>query len=240
MMEPSDKIVKRKLSDHVLERLIDLINSGQFEPGDTFPSERELMEQYGVGRPAVREAMQALQNAGLIAVQQGQRPKFTRPTPGSIISQIDMAARHLLNASAKSLEHFKDVRHLFEVGIVRQAARNATEKDLARMKETLDLQESYHKSNPDKFLDADIAFHIAIAEATENPIFVATSQAMLRWLKHFNPNIIRLDGKEHITLKEHRRIFECISAHDVDGATYAMTDHLNRTRGIFQVKDNAV
>lgn len=237
-MEPSDKIVKRKLSDHVLERLIDLINSGEFAPGETFPSERELMEQYGVGRPAVREAMQALQNAGLIAVQQGQRPKVTTPTPGGIISQIDMAARHLLNTSSRSLEHFKDARHLIEVGIVRQAARKATEEDVARMKETLDLQERYHTSEPDKFLDADIAFHIAIAEATENPIFVATSQAMLGWLKHFNPNIVRLDGKEHITLNEHRKIFECIAAHDVDGATLAMTDHLNRTRGIFKVKND--
>lgn len=235
-MKRSEKIVKRKLSDHVLDRLMELINSGQFAPGDIFPSERELMEQYGVGRPAVREAMQALQNAGLIEVQQGHRPKVTEPTPVSIISQIDIAARHLLTTSPNSLEHLKDVRQLIEVGIVVQAAQKATEEDLARIRATLDLQERYYKSDPDKFVDADIAFHNAIAETTGNPIFVATSRAMLGWLKQFNPKIVRLDGKEHYSLKEHRKIYEFIAANDPDGAAYAMTDHLKRTREIFQVK----
>lgn len=237
-MEHTQKIVKRKLSDYVLDRLMELINSGQFAPGDTFPSERELMEQFGVGRPAVREAMQTLQNAGLIAVQQGQRPKVTEPTPIGIISQIDIAARHLLNTSPKSLENLKDTRQLFEVGIVRQAAEKATEEDLERMKAALDLQERYRKSDPDKFVEADISFHIAIAEATGNPLLVATSQAMLGWLKHFNPNIVRSDGKEQFSMNEHRKIFECISAHDPDGAAYSMTAHLKRSRELFQIKKN--
>jgi len=217
---------------------MELINSGQFASGDIFPSERELMEQYGVGRPAVREAMQALQNAGLIAVQQGHRPRVTEPTPIGIMSQIDTGARHLLNTSPKSLEHLKDARRLFEVGIVRLAAEKANEEDAARMKAILDLQERYHESEPDKFVDADIAFHIAIAETTRNPVFVATSHAMLGWLKQFNPNIVRLDGKEHFSLNEHRTICEFILAHDPDGAAYAMTDHLNRTSEIFQIRKN--
>lgn len=239
-MERTPIIVKRKLSDHVLDRLMDLINSGEFAPGDTFPSERELMEQYGVGRPAIREAMQTLQNAGLLSVQQGHRPRVTNPTPTGIISQIDIAARHLLSSSPKSLEHLKDARQLYEVGIVRQAAEKATEEDLVEMKALLDLQERYHKSERDKFLDADIAFHIAIAKTTGNPIFVAISHAMLGWLKQFNPNIVRLDGTEHVSLKEHKKIYEYISAHDPDGAAYAMTDHLNRTRKIFRIEENTV
>lgn len=235
-MNSAHKIVKRKLSDDVLDRLRELINSGQFAPGDTFPSERELMERFGVGRPAIREAMQALQSAGLIAVQQGQRPRVTEPTAQGIISQIDMAAHHLLNKSPSSLEHLKDARLLYETGLVRRAAEKATEEDAVKMKAALDLQERYYETEPDKFVEADIAFHIAIAEATKNPIFVATSYAMLGWLKQFNPKIVRLDGKEHITLDEHRKIYEFIVNHDPDGAAYAMTDHLNRSREIFRSK----
>lgn len=233
-MAGTDKIVKRKLSDDVLERLMQLIGSGEFAPGDTFPSERELMEQFGVGRPAVREAMQSLQNAGLVAIQQGQRPKVTQPTALGMISQIDVAARHLLNNSPGSLEHLKDARLLFEVGIVRRAAENSTAEDAERMRAALARQERYFQTEPDKFVEADIAFHIAIAETTKNPIFVAVSQAMLRWLKQFHSNIVRLDGKEPVTMTEHRRIFERIVARDPDGAAFAMTDHLKRSRAIFR------
>ena len=114
-MERQQPIIKRKLSDEVLERLVELIRSGEFAHGDTFPSERELMKQFGVGRPAVREAMQSLQNAGLISVNQGHRPKVTQPTALGMISQIDIAARHLLNSSPGSLEHLKEARLLVEV-----------------------------------------------------------------------------------------------------------------------------
>jgi DNA-binding FadR family transcriptional regulator len=233
-MDIAEKIVKRKLSDDVLDRLMKLIASGRFAPGDTFPSERELMEQFGVGRPAVREAMQSLQNAGLITIQQGQRPRVTQPTALGIISQIDIAARHLLNSSPGTLEHLKDARLLFEVGIVRRAAENPTPEDIERMQAALALQQQYFRTEPDKFVEADIAFHIAIAETTKNPIFVAISRAMLRWLKEFHTNIVRLDGKEPVTMKEHQRILELIIARDPDGAAYAMTDHLNRSRAIFR------
>lgn len=239
-MEGSEKIVKRKLSDDVLERLMQLIGSGQFAPGDTFPSERELMEQFGVGRPAVREAMQSLQNAGLIAIQQGQRPKVTQPTALGIFSQIDVAARHLLNSSPGSLEHLKEARLLFEVGIVRRAAENPTTEDAERMQAALEMQKVYFQTQPDKFVEADIAFHIAIAEATKNPIFVAISRAMLSWLKQFHTNIVRLDGKEPFTMSEHQRIFEMIVAKDPDGAAYAMTDHLKRSRAVFRNEKYAV
>jgi DNA-binding FadR family transcriptional regulator len=233
-MNTAHKIIKRKLSDDVLGRLRELIDAGQFAPGDTFPSERELMERFGVGRPAIREAMQALQNAGLISVQQGQRPKVTEPTAIGIISQIDMAAQHLLSKSPSSLEHLKDARLLYETGLVCRAAEKATAEDHLKMKLALDLQERFYRTEPDKFVEADIAFHIAIAEATKNPIFVATSRAMLGWLKQFNPKIVRLDGKEHITLDEHRKIYDFIVNHDPDGAAFAMTDHLNRSREIFR------
>ena len=60
-----DRIVRRKLSDEVFDRLKAFIAWGELQPGDEMPSERDLMEQFGVGRPAIREAMQQLSNMGL-------------------------------------------------------------------------------------------------------------------------------------------------------------------------------
>lgn len=233
-MESDQHITKRKLSDEVLDRLMVLIKSGVFAPGDTFPSERELMKRFGVGRPAVREAMQSLQNAGLVAVNQGHRPKVTEPTAQGIISQIDMSARHLLDNSPSTLNHLKEARLLFEVALVRRAAEQATDEDIKRMHDALTVQKQTFQTDPDKFVEADMAFHIAIAESAKNPIFVAASRAMLGWLGDYHVNIVRLDGKEPITLGEHQKIFEMIEAKDPDGAAYAMTDHLNRSRELFR------
>lgn len=237
-MDSTQKIVKRKLSDDVTDRLLEMIESGGFAPGDTLPSERELMERFGVGRPAIREAMQSLQSAGLIAISHGQRPRVTQPTAHGIIAQIDLAARHLLNSSPASLEHLKDARRLFEAGIVRLAAEKATGEDVERIQTALDKQSQYFQAEPIKFVEADMAFHIAIAETTKNPIFIATSQAMLGWLKQFHFKILHWEGKEKITLAEHQIIIDLIAVNDHVGAEEAMIAHLNRSRSIYRVDYN--
>ena len=237
-MNNSQKIVKRKLSDDVTDRLLEMIDSGKFAPGDTLPSERELMERFGVGRPAIREAMQLLQSAGLIAISHGQRPRVTQPTAHGIIAQIDLAARHLLNSSPASLEHLKDARLLFETGIVRQAAEKATEADIERLQAALDRQKQCFKAKPNQFVEADMAFHIAIAETTKNPIFIATSQAMLGWLKQFHSKLLHWEGNEHITLEEHQKIVDLIASNNSEVAEQAMIDHLNRSRSSYQLDNN--
>src|SRR5579871_1886282 len=93
----SDPIVRRKLSDEVFDRLKSLISSGELQPGDAMPSERDLMERFGVGRPAIREAMQQLSNMGLLTISHGERAKVRQPTARSILQQIDAVAHVLLS-----------------------------------------------------------------------------------------------------------------------------------------------
>ena len=92
--DQTEKIVKRKLADDVVARLVEIIETGEFSQDDTLPSERDLMSRFGVGRPAIREALQQLQHLGLIEISQGQRPTVRHPTVFEVVSQIDQAAKH--------------------------------------------------------------------------------------------------------------------------------------------------
>src|SRR3954453_3696671 len=176
-MNVSDPIIRRKLSDEVFLRLKRLIVSGELQPGDEMPSERELMERFGVGRPAIREAMQALANMGLVAISHGERAKVLKLTAQSIFKQVDVAAKIMLSSSADSLEHLKSARIFFERGMVGEAAAKATEEDVARLHATLDEQRG-KLGQAEAFIAADMKFHTQIAALSGNPIYVAVSEAM--------------------------------------------------------------
>ena len=90
-----EPIVRRKLSDEVFDRLKGMIVSGELAPGDAMPAERDLMARFGVGRPAIREAMQALAGMGLIAISHGERARVLAMTPQSVVRQVDRAAEIL-------------------------------------------------------------------------------------------------------------------------------------------------
>src|ERR1700722_19027940 len=127
----SDPIVRRKLSDEVFERLKTLVTTAEVHPAEATPSERDPVERLGVGRPAIREAMQQLSNMGLLTISHGERAKVRQPTAKSIFQQVDAAAHVMLSSSPKSLEPPKQARRFFERGMVREAAAKATKENIA-------------------------------------------------------------------------------------------------------------
>jgi GntR family transcriptional regulator, sialic acid-inducible nan operon repressor len=224
----SDPIVRRKLSDEVFDRLKSLITSGELQPGDAMPSERDLMERLGVGRPAIREAMQQLSNMGLLTISHGERAKVRQPTAKSIFQQVDAAAHVMLASSPKSLEHLKQARRFFERGMVREAATKATATDIANLRETLELQRA-NLGDANAFIGADMRFHTRIAVITGNPLFEAVSEAMLGWLKEYHTEMLIWTGKENVTLSEHEEIIKCVASGDPDAAERSMIKHLDRS-----------
>jgi GntR family transcriptional regulator, sialic acid-inducible nan operon repressor len=231
-MLENQKIIRRKLSDQVLDRLLQAIESGEYSPGTQMPSERDLMTAYGVGRPAVREALQTLANRGLITISHGERARIVQPTAADVIRQIDGAARHLLTTSPQSLEHLKGAREFFEVGMASEAARRAGPKDVARLEAALNEQKGRLQASTASFVAADMAFHTAIATVTQNPVFEAVSRAMLQWLSLFHSSLLHRKGRD-VTLAEHRKILEAIAARDPERAANAMRSHLRRASPLY-------
>lgn len=232
-MSDTLKISRRKLSDDVFERLYAMLLNGDYRPGDNLPSERQLMEMFGVGRPAVREAMQSLERAGLVSIHHGQRPTVTMPTASGVLSQIELTAMHMLSSSPQSLEQLKEARAFFELGMVARAAEKAMDRDIERLETLLEAQRAHLNGDVGAFIKADMSFHVAIAEITGNAIFIAVSKAMLDWLANFHTAALHWKGNEHVTLEEHTRILEAIRSRDGDAATDEMRAHLDRAGRLY-------
>ncbi len=232
-MNTGDRIQKRKLSEDVRLRLLDLIESGDARPGDTLPSERELMESLGVGRPAIREAMQALERTGLIEIRHGERARVAEASLGRMVDQVSETMKHLLSHSTASLENLKEARITFELEMARIAARRHSTNDVARLEQTVDAQSAAQDSIT-RFRLLDGQFHRDIAAISGNPIWMALSDALFRWLNDFHVDLVSVPGLEKVTLAEHRAIIAAIRTGSADTAAAAMSDHLNRANELYR------
>lgn len=227
-----EQIQRRKLFQEVLDRLLQRIRSGELAPGDQLPSERDLMAFYGVGRPAVREALQALANSGIVEIAHGERARVVVPTAQLLIAQVAGGARHLLRSQPDMLAHLKEARVFLETGLARTAAERATADDVVRLRRRLDEHRAA-MVELDQFLLRDMAFHREIALISGNPIFPAIVEALFHWASEYYQTIVRAPGVESLTLAEHQRIVEAIAAHDADGAATAMHEHLTRANALY-------
>jgi len=233
MITPDQPIQRRKLSHEILDRLLKLIETEGLAPGDPLPSERELMTAFGVGRPAVREAMQGLERMGIIRISHGERARVAEPTIGHILDQISQTARHLLGISPAGLQHLKEARLMFELQVVRQAVTKCRDEDVKRLEKIVALQES-HRGNPADFLAADGAFHREIAVISGNPIYAAVSEAMFDWLKRYRVSAVRSPGLEDLTVAEHREVLDGMRDRDVVAAANALERHLMRANKLYR------
>lgn len=232
-------IIRRKLADEVRDRLLTMIRGGELQPGDQLPSERSLMEQFGVGRPAVREALQSLGTAGLIEINHGERARIAIPDTASMFHRIGQTMLHLLQTSPQTLEDLKVARLLFEVGMAKLAATNATSEDIQSLEMLVQRQQAAIEDSAG-FVTADMAFHTAIASISRNSVCKMLSEAMLDWLFHFRRDLLRIPGSEIITMAEHRRIVGAIAARDAEEAEKAMTDHLTRSDQRYRILEDAM
>lgn len=139
------------------------IASGKFKPGEKLPSEPVMMKQFGVGRSSIREAIRVLSNKGLVRVQQGLGT-FVDVQNGTLVPWYD----RLRTSTAIDLN---EVRQLLELKIAEKAAQNRTQKDITNLTRLLKKRLAAAKNNlADECIDADIQFHIAIADAAKNDI----------------------------------------------------------------------
>lgn len=225
------RIERKTLSEQVAEQLEADILEGRLGENDQLPSERELMEQFGVGRPAVREALFYLQQLGLIAINSGTRARVIRPTAEAVMARLSGVTRQLLS-KPDGQQYFQEARALFEISLARYAARHASDEDLARLRAA--LQENRDAMGDEaRFKRSDNDFHGVLASIGRNPIFDAIHVALSEWLDDRRAQVLQQKDEDKAALSSHIEIVEAIESRDPDAAEAAMRRHLDRHYGTY-------
>ena len=147
------------------------------------------------------------------------------------MTSLSSSAKYLLSDD-NSIRHFQDARALFETGLARDAARNATPKDIRHLSDALDAN---YKSIGDirRFEDSDVAFHYAVATIPKNPIYVVMHRAIIDWLVDQRCVTLSYPGQNRIAFEAHVAIFEAIKAHDPELADTRMRSHLGQVAKLY-------
>ncbi len=218
-------IVNQRLYQQVADSIRQQIHSGAMPPGSRLPSEKVLAQQLGVSRPTVREAMIALEIAGLVEIRTGSG-SYVRNRASTLPPTVDTGPGpiELLNA-----------RMIIEGEIAAEAAQKATAEDLDGIAATLHEMESLI-ARGEHSRAVDQSFHVLIARASGNDVLASIVGEL--WAGMFSPLFhqfserTRLVRRQDAALTEHRAIYAALRTRDALGARAAMRQHLMQVQAI--------
>ena len=223
MVDIAPTFVRERLYEQVADYIEELVNSGQLRPGDKLPPERELAETLRVARGVVREAVKVLAARGLVTVRPGLGTYISEVSADAISDQLHRYFR-LGNQSHSDLI---ELRQILEVEFAALAAQRAEAEDLAEMRDAMEEMDR-HIDQAQVYIDADQAFHLAIARAARNEMFPLLLDAVGGYLKASRMMIFRAPGAPQRGQEWHRRLITAIERHDAAAARQAMREHMTQ------------
>ena len=211
----------RRVHDILVERFRSLIRGGVLKSGERLPSERLLAEQLQVSRSSVREAIRSLELQGLVVSKRGSGTFIETDNLESIVSLIAST----LSGGTETLKDIFEMRHLLEPQIAAVAARRANHQEVQDLKAILADQERQIREGGSG-VDADTAFHFALASASHNTALIKVVSAVEDILRQSRDQSMQVPGRANRSLESHRRILHMVQSGDGDGARIAMEHHL--------------
>lgn len=227
--EAMESTPPRQLADVVAERIEQLIVDGVLKAGQPLPSERRLVEKLGVSRTALREGLKQLRGRGIIETSHGR---------GSFVASLAARAEtsplmHLLGSQPRTLYDLFEVRGMLEAESARLAALRGTKADHILITRRYEEMVAAHGADvsPTDHARLDHAFHLAICEASHNPVLVHTLSSLndlllssvfasVNNLYHREPHKRGID-------RQHARLYNAVIGKLPEQARKAAADHIN-------------
>jgi GntR family transcriptional regulator, transcriptional repressor for pyruvate dehydrogenase complex len=215
-------IERRNTYELVAESLLALISERHLKPGDTLPTERELMQHYGVGRSSVREALRMLESKGLISA--GGSGAFA---VADFRNPLNDSLSLLLAVEEGSLRELFEVRRIVEGEAVALATERGSESYLERMRDATEVMRE-GLADREEYIEADVAFHLTIAEATQNRLILHLMHAIRDQLERALGSIYKIPGSPEQSIEDHGLIIAAMAKGRPDEARERMREHLAR------------
>jgi len=225
---PFQAVATQRLYEQVAGQVTDLVARGEFKPGDRLPPERDLAKVLGVSRPTVREAMIALEMAGLVEVRVGAGTFVTDK------AKHNGANGRLFEGAGSSPLELIAARRTIEPEVAALAAQTATAAEITAIGETMAMIGAARDTPAHRA--ADHLFHVRIGIASHNGVLTAIVDDC--WAEMYSPMFERMGAitgliaarcspqQRDKTIAEHDAVYQAIAAHDAAVARAAMDSHL--------------
>lgn len=226
-------------AETVYKKMLRSIRSGDWQVGSSIPSERDLIDHFGVSRIAIREAVSMLRGLGVVDVSHGRRTRVRKID----VKIFDQLLPMMLSAGGqRTFEQVFEVRLAIESRTAHLAALSRTEEQLKAMRL---LVEKFRKQSRmvgrSAALKTDLKFHLLIAESTQNPLFSTLLEAISRFVVFGQVQSCKDDPvRRQRAVASHNAILDAIADRDADLARAEMEAHLrfSATRVIDAMADN--
>ncbi|MDL2272782.1 FadR family transcriptional regulator [Desulfovibrio sp. OttesenSCG-928-I05] len=222
------KVVKKTVADQVIDQIKSLLSGGDLRPGSQLPPERQLAEMLGVSRPSLREALRALEYAGVLETRVGEGVFVS---DGSCMLSNNLQMSHLLQQYA--LEEMIEVRKVLETASIKLAVERASDEDIACIRKVHEESKAELHSR-EGFAHSDYAFHQAIVEAAHNSIFVVMLQTMRQMMSDFNIELLATVKGRRAVIQNHEEVLEALASRESKAAAKALESHLDNV--VFSMK----
>jgi GntR family transcriptional repressor for pyruvate dehydrogenase complex len=217
-----------RLYEQIVAQVEDSILKGVLKPGDQLPPERDLAQRFGVSRTAVREAVKALREKGLVEAYTGRGTFVTNGTSQAIRQSLNLIIKI---SQQEGTLHLAELRRILEPEIAALAAPRIEEQLLATMRESVEsMDRSIRAHDPESYIEADLDFHLALAEAAGNPLILALIDSIVELLRAQRSRIFKVNGGPERGQFHHKRILKAIEERDAKSARAAMLAHLDQVR----------
>lgn len=214
---------KQGTTARLYDEMLQLIETGVWEVGSAIPSERTLMQDFGVSRIAVREALSMLRAIGVLEISHGKSTTVRKMSTETLAKLFPLM---LSMEGEQTLIHVFEVRCALELQTARLAAVKRTQEDLNRLTALVERFDSFDTDTPES-IEADHQFHVHLAKATGNPLFWVLLNVLGTYVKFSQRESGKHDPEQHRTAsRAHHEILDAIAKRDPDLASERMERHL--------------
>lgn len=213
-----EEVTVEKISHTIVSQIKEKIIDGSLKPGQSLPSEIKLAQIFGVSRSSIRDAMQILENTGVVN---------RRKRGGTTIRQITMEDLANIYSPKSENETFLDLietRKVLEMEVVSLVIQKATEADFMELENLIVRMEE----TTEQASQIDIAFHLTLARISQNHVMLNLIKSLEEMMNRLQEKTIYYPGRLQNIIDEHRQILSAIKEKDEILARQFMKNHLNK------------